>query len=158
MFIQIGVTRPDTQVIQTYKRVRKQLVWVQTIERKKASRSLSIHIGPPWPGSPPGWLVTRRRQGLRRTHRRGRCCRLKTINKQTWVQRYSASLTSEPNIHAHSQEGGGVIPASQPWLLANLSYSTPLVKQFSAHESTNHQHNIPPGILPRRYSRLSWVF
>ena len=35
LFIQIGVTRPDTQVIQSYKHMRKQLVWVQTTSKIK---------------------------------------------------------------------------------------------------------------------------
>ena len=128
LFIQIGVTWPDTQVIQSYKHMRKQTVWVQTLERKKAWRSLSIYKALHGSRSPPRWQVTCQRRDLHKTHRRGRCCRLKIVIKQTWVQRYSASLTSEPTIHARSQESGGVIAASQLWLLAKLSYETPLVK------------------------------
>ena len=109
----------------------KQLVWVQTLEIKKAWRSLFIYIGPFTSfGLPPGWQVTRRRRVLRRTRQKGRCCRLKTVIKTTWVQRYSASLTTDPTIHAHSQEGSGVIAASQLWLLAKLSYNTPTWNGF----------------------------
>ena len=129
MFIQVGVTWPDTQVIQAYKHMRKQIS-LSTDTRKKEGLMKPVYLHRALHGSesPPGWQVTHRRRGLHKTRQRGRCCRLKTVIKATWVQRYSARLTTDPTIHAHSQEGSGVIAASQLWLLAKLSYETPLVK------------------------------
>src|SRR4051812_39383476 len=84
IFIQVGVTRPDTQVIQSYKHMQKQLS-LSTDTRKKEGLMKPVYLHRPFTslGSPPGWLVTRQHRGLHRTHRRGRCCRLKTLIRAT---------------------------------------------------------------------------
>ena len=50
MFIQIGVTRPDTQVIQTYKHMRKQTC-LSTDTRKKEGLTKPVYLQRPFTSS-----------------------------------------------------------------------------------------------------------
>ena len=47
MFIQVGVTRPDTQVIQTYKHMRKQTC-LSTDTRKKEGLTKPVYLHRPF--------------------------------------------------------------------------------------------------------------